>query len=401
MRKTLLRLAAALVVTAASLSAQALEAVRTEFSAEVSLEGRGFWEEPQFTGQTDSDLALIVQPEWYWSWKRRRAAVTLTPYLRLDSNDEQRHAVDLREAYARFGSRHAEVRVGLRRVFWGATESVHLVDIINQTDTLANPDGEDKLGQPMVNVAWIGDYGTLDVFLMPVFRERRFAGPAGRLRPGLPVDESAARYESSRENLHPDYALRWSRSLGAVDLGLAWFDGTARAPEFDLELRAGGPVLIPVYDQIERASFDMTAALGGLLLKAEGYFQRSARERYAAAAAGFEYTVVGVVGDADLGVLAEYLWDERGDPARSPFEDDVFVGFRLAGNDIAGTELLAGAIFDVDSDAVFGTLEASRRFGSRWRAVLEARVFDATEPGSPLNSAETDDYLSLQLVRYF
>lgn len=397
-----LLLAASLAVAAVTDAEARRDRVRSELSTEVSLESRWFWDEAQFAEQSDADAALIVQPEWYWEWKRRRAAVTFKPYLRLDSNDSQRSAFDLREAYVRFGSRHTETRVGLRRVFWGATESVHLVDIINQTDTVSNPDGEDKLGQPMINVAWIGDYGTLDAFLMPVFRERPFAGPEGRLRAGLPIDESAARYESSREHLHPDYALRWFKTLGPADVGIGWFDGTSRAPRFEVELRPGGPVLIPVYEQIRQASLDVTAAVGGLLLKAEGYHRRSERGDYVAAAGGFEYTFVGVFGSAvDVGLLGEYLWDERDDPAASPFEDDVFAGIRIAGNDIASTQLLAGAIMDNDSDAVFGTVEASRRFGNHWKAVLELRVFDSTEPGSQLNGAETDDYLSLEIVRFF
>lgn len=398
---TMTRTLAAALLSAAAVPAVAADAVRADFSAELSVEGRWFWEQAQFPQQADQDVALIVQPEWYWEWNRRRAAVTVTPYLRLDSNDSERNAFDLREAYARFGTRHTETRIGVRRVFWGAVESVHLVDIINQVDATANPDAEDRLGQPMINVAWIGDWGTLDAFLMPVFRERHFAGPEGRLRAPLPVDEGAARFESSREELHPDWALRWTRSFGPADLGLAWFDGTARTPRLVPELRAGGPVLVPVYDLIERASFDLTAALGGLLLKAEGYHERSRVERYAAAAAGFEYTFVGIVGDADLGVLVEYLWDERKDPSRSPFEDDVFVGFRFAGNDIAGSELLAGGILDRDSDEVFASIEGSRRFGSSWKAVLEVRVFDKAETGSLLQSLEYDDYASIQLIRYF
>ncbi|MDD7885073.1 hypothetical protein [Flavivirga sp. 57AJ16] len=34
------------------------------------------------------------------------------------------------------------------------TESNHLVDIINQTDAVETFDGEEKLGQPMVQLSW-------------------------------------------------------------------------------------------------------------------------------------------------------------------------------------------------------------------------------------------------------
>ena len=82
----------------------------------------------------------------------------------------------------------SELRVGLRKVFWGVTESQHLVDIINQTDLVESLDGEEKLGQPMINYALINDWGTLDLYLLPYFRERTFSGINGRLRSSLYVD---------------------------------------------------------------------------------------------------------------------------------------------------------------------------------------------------------------------
>ena len=71
-------------------------------------------------------------------------------------------------------------------MFWGVTELRHLVDIINQTDLVENLDGEQKLGQPMVQLTLLKDWGTLDFFAMPYFRERTFTGPDGRPRPRSP-----------------------------------------------------------------------------------------------------------------------------------------------------------------------------------------------------------------------
>ena len=52
----------------------------------------------------------------------------------------------------------------MRREFWGVTETAHRVDILNQTDQVESFDGEDKLGQPMVNFSWSKDWGTLDLY---------------------------------------------------------------------------------------------------------------------------------------------------------------------------------------------------------------------------------------------
>ena len=89
-----------------------------------------------------------------------------SPFLRLDQVDENRTHWDIRELYWLYFSRVWEIRVGVRTVFWGVTELQHLVDVINQTDLVENIDGEQKLGQPMVNLALIHDWGTVELFIL-------------------------------------------------------------------------------------------------------------------------------------------------------------------------------------------------------------------------------------------
>lgn len=111
------------------------------------------------------------------------------------------------------------------------TESVHLVDVINQTNALENIDGEDKLGQPMIELVAVRDWGTVEAYMLPYFRERQTPGLSSRLRPPLPVLETAL-YESERKQNHVDFAMRWSHYLGAFDVGLSHFVGTDREPRF-------------------------------------------------------------------------------------------------------------------------------------------------------------------------
>ena len=86
--------------------------------------------------------------------------------------------------------------------------------IWNQPDAVADIDGEDKLGQPMVNLEMQCDLGLVGVYLLPYFRERSFAGADGCLRTPLPVDTDAAEYKSSDEVNHIDLALRYSHYVG-------------------------------------------------------------------------------------------------------------------------------------------------------------------------------------------
>lgn len=153
----------------------------------------------------------------------------LTPFYRLDGMDDERTHFDLREAYWRYRIDAWEFIVGVNKVFCGVTESQHLVDIINQTDIIEDIDQEDKLGQPMIMLGSQRDWGEMQLYLMPYFRERKFPGKYGRLRAPLLVDKES-RFESGANEYHPDVALRYSHYLGDWDVGAYYFYGTSREP---------------------------------------------------------------------------------------------------------------------------------------------------------------------------
>lgn len=384
------------------LGAQA-EDTELKLTLELSTEGRYFMQDaawPQQSG-TDGGLSVSALPEVYYAWGRN-GSLTFKPFARWDSIDDERTHADVRELIVQQRAGDFDLRAGIGRVFWGVTESAHLVDIVNQTDLVENPDGEDKLGQPMVSVAWTSAAGTFTGFVLPYFRERTLPGEDARLRAPLPYDTRDPIYESDDEERHVDYALRWSLSTGSVDLGLSHFSGTARTPRFAPTLSPSGPVLTPVYDLIEQTGLDVNAVAGGWIWKLEAIHQHSRAEDYEAAVAGFEYTFTGVLDSGwDVGALAEYLWDSRGENAPTPFQRDLFVGTRIAANDVAGTELLAGGIVDLQHGGVFGNLETSRRLGESGKLVLELRLFMDAEPVDPLYYFRRDDYVQLEYIRYF
>ncbi len=288
-------------------------------------------------------------------------------------------------------------------MFWGVTESRHLVDIINQTDLVENIDGEDKLGQPMVNLALIRDWGTVDLFVLPYFRERTFPGGDGRLRTVPRVDADRARFESGAEEHHVDVAARWSHYIGDWDIGVSHFHGTSREPRLELDLSVPrDAALVPVYEQIDQTGLDVQYTKGSWLWKLEAIYRSGRGDDFPATVGGFEYTFYGIFDTAmDLGVLTEYLFDDRSGGRGTPFDDDLFTGLRLTLNDAQSTEALAGCILDLDTSARFCSVEASRRLGDDWVLSLEARTFTDVPEDDPLFSLRRDDYLQLELAHHF
>jgi hypothetical protein len=406
-------LAAALLLPATALHAG-------EWRGYVAGEWLGFLEDPAYEDQHNSYLSLAAEPEYFHEWNEGSDLFTFKPYGLLDQHDQERTHADIRELSWDHAAYDWELRAGISKVFWGVTESVHLVDIINQTDLVVNIDGEDKLGQPMLKLALIRDWGVVDMFLLPGFRERTFPGKEGRPRFAIPIHEHSVRYESGAEEWHTDAAIRWSDSIGEFDIGIAHFYGTSREPRFIAEPQAIDPVtasidhLTPYYEIINQTSIDVQAIYGSWLWKLEAFTRSGQGDRINTAAGGFEYTFVGVKSSPlDIGVITEYLYDSRGDeldPGKvlasepftlSPFQNDLVLGARFTLNDVNSSELLASVILDLDGGGQSYNIEASRRIGNDWKLSLEARGVSNAPKDSTLSSFEDDTRLRMELARYF
>jgi len=373
-----------------------------EWSGYIAGETRLFPSPPRDDTQHEENLSLSFQAEFYHEWEERRESVLFVPFLRLDQHDAERTHADVRELYWQKSAEEWELRLGIRKVYWGVTESQHLVDIINQTDMVENLDAEDKLGQLMLNYAWVQDWGTLDFFLLPGCRERPMPGREGRLRAPYPIEFDDAEYESGAAEWHTDWAIRWSRFIGQWDLGLSHFSGTSREPRLLPRIRDGHIRLIPYYDQINQTGLDVQWTHGSWLWKLETIHRSGQKRTYTALTAGLEYTLYGIFeSNIDMGLIFEYLYDSRGDEASTPFENDLFFGTRFSFNDVQTTNILAGAIVDGDSGAVIFGLEAQRRLGQAWKLSVESRIFAGIPPSDVGNYFRKDDLIQIELAWYF
>lgn len=361
------------------------------------------------TSQPRSDASLIFEPEYSLSWPGGNYAV-FTPYFQLDNQDDERSHLDIREFFYSFVGENYELSLGVKKIFWGVTESQNLVDIINQSDFVANGKLSDKLGQPMANLSLIQDWGTLDLFVLPYFRERTYPGKDGRLRPSLPINTDRAQYESSAEEHHVDLALRYSQSLGELDLGLSFFKGTSRDPQIrgaDYILLPGSTtpqptVYYPYYYQMSQSGLEAQYILSGWLLKAEVIYRDSDISTYTAWTTGFEYTLTGVMAtETDVSLMAEWLYDDRQNQSTSPFANDLMLGTRITFNDTNSSEITVAVIRDLDHDPCVLSIEAERRLTDHWKINLDAYWWWENQRYDALYDLRDDDYISCHLAYYF
>ena len=389
------------ILLIAVLSAGQSVAGEWDFTGFVGVDSQAFWLDGRYPDQDDYNFSVLLQPEAYWRSDEGHQRISIVGFARGDLQDDERSHADLREAYWGYEGDDWDMTIGINKVFWGVTESRHLVDVINQSDLVEDIDQEDKLGQPMINLNLQRDYGRFELYVLPWFRERTFPGPDGRLRTPLPVDDDHSIYESSAEQNHVDLALRYSHYFGDIDIGIHVFEGTSREPRFTVA--AEGDRLIPIYEQMTQAGIDVQYTREAWLWKFEAIARQTRNDSFLAAVGGFEYSFYGVRNSAaDVGILMELLYDGRDENAPpTAFDNDVFVGARLALNDASDTSILAGFAIDTDSQETFFNLEAQRRFGDNVSVELRLRAFANSEPNDAMYTLQRDDYLQLGLSWYY
>ncbi|MFT6988754.1 MAG: hypothetical protein ACJASL_000719 [Paraglaciecola sp.] len=375
-----------------------------EYTGSAGVEQRYFFQDALYPQQERANVSVYFAPEAYTTFNEGSDTLLFKGFYRFDQQDSERTHGDIRELTWTHSGEGWEVQTGISKVFWGQTESLHLVDIINQTDGVEAIDGEDKLGQPMVALSLFKDWGNTTLFVLPYFRERTFAGRDGRLRPPLPVDTDNPIYESEDEEKNIDWAIRWQHSLGDWEVGLSYFDGTSRDPDFVVTTDALlAPSLRPFYPQIQQAGIDVLALLGGWTIKFEGIQRKVLEQDFTAFVGGFEYSFVGLFDSAyDVNWLMEYQYDDREDQTNIVGQNDLMVGSRLVFNDVDGTEVLLGMVQDLDySNVRSGFIEASSRINDNWKWRVDAWLFSSDESTEPTFLLRRDDYVQLSLEYYF
>lgn len=362
---------------------------------------QGIYPEQDYT----SNQSLAFQSSSLWQWNQGRDRLSFVPYLRIDQYDQSGTYADIRELIWTRTSDHWEISAGIGRIFWGVTEFNHLVDIVNQTDLVADIDGEAKLGQPMINLSLIRPWGNMDLLLLPGFRQRTFPSVEGRLRTPVPVDTNNVQYQSAQGYRHTDFAVRWSHVLGSADLGIYLFRGTSRDPVLLMSsanltqghnLRAS-----PYYPQITQIGVDTQFTRGNWLYKWEARWRRHGKDQDFAAQLGVEYAAYNLPKGGDLAIFFEYGWDEQREHAVSGIQDDLFLGARWLFNNTQSGELIAAINYDLDYKTRGAVFEFSQRAFKSSKFSLQARVFNTDDPRDVLQGLAADDHIKMTLTLFF
>lgn len=381
-----------------------------EIDGWIGIEQRFFPQGGLVEDQPSSTSVPLLGVKYYNSWDEGEQELIVDALYRKDSSDSNRDDVELRDFYWSFLGEEMQLNVGYRKVFWGVTEFTNPVDIINQTDLIDDPLGNEKLGQPMLNLTTVNRLGTFSFFLMPRFRDRVMSGRDARFRSELLVDTNHAVFEKSDGRDHLDYAVRGSSYIDSVDFSLSYFNGTERGPELALSQNdKDEQVLLPRYGQIEQFGLELQWTLDNVQFKYEGSYRKKSKEfsllsdpNFTSYVIGLEYTFYSIFDTrADLGVIAEYIYDSRRAQADTPFEKDVFSGIRLAFNDEQSFEIVAGVVRDLDDDSMIWTIDMNRRIQQTMTLKMRAIVMDNIAQNNLLHGIRRDSNIELEFLYFF
>lgn len=390
----------ALLLTAFAVPATAA----TSLGGWITAEGTWFAEEGAFVGQDyQASAALAAAPELRADWDGGRQQVRVIAFGRIDQRDDERTHADLREASWLYAGQGWEGWLGVRQVFWGVTESRHLVDVVNQVDLVEDVRESAKLGQPMASLALIRDWGGVELHALAGFRERTFPGVEGRLRPAVPIAVDDPIYDADGAARHLGVAARATRRWRELDAGVSVFHGTVRDPRLEAAVVDGALALRPHYDVVDQIGVDVQWTTRFLLLKAEAIQRGGQGAAFAALVAGVEHPWPGIAGTSwDLDLFAEYAWDERGADATTPYQDDLFLAARLRRNDAADTRFTVGGYYDTTFGSVFGVIEAQWRLSSQFTAAVRGLLFlDVPADDVQLSGLARDDQVQVTVTWHF
>ncbi len=364
--------------------------------------------------QIKPDLALQLDSSW---------AAIIAPRFRLGLNNSEYNFYSLDDVYGEYVTDHFEIRVGYQTHFWGAVESFNIVDTFNQKDYRVDffDPKENKVGEPAIRLRGIFEGNVFDVYYLPYFtpanlpnKENPYSPLGGR----FDIDQDGF-FTNSAERTRPQVAVRWERTIGSADVGLVYFNGYERFPW--INLAPGAVEADTLYYEVNQIGGDFQMSLGSWLLKAEAKYQNTGiagsfvadsvltdgrvvrrdlvPDSFTAFVAGFEYTVFRVLGDSDLGLITEYLYNsqqDEDDVGFRPLQNDLFAALRWTRNNIGDGELLAGVVVDLANGTQLWRLEYTERFFDRIKLDVYGQIINAASE-DPLRPFQDSDNVAFRL----
>jgi hypothetical protein len=310
----------------------------------------------------------------------------LRAYGRLDHYDDRRSTLVLEEAFVQVRQGRVRLRVGADLVNWTATEAFHPADVINARNLDSDLESLEKVGEPMAAAqVTLAEGTTAALMVMPVYMKTLLPSPRSRLSLAPGVDFQGRRALFDRKGHYtdnhfgPQLALRLQQVVGQADVSVHALEQMDRLqPLVGWDIAEARPV--PIYLTVRQLGGTYQQVLGPLIVKVEAAYRWFATpvdadapvvpldvraavptpmapgsfpdRDHGTVAVGLEYGIPHASGgDSTLLLEGQMVLGANIDAATrqqlTPFQRDLFAGYRLTLGDDDSKELEMGTIVDL------------------------------------------------------
>ena len=307
---------------------------------------------------------------------------------------------DIKEANVNFENSTWGFLLGSTEEFWGKTETLNPVDIINSNNYDEGLSKPNKLGEVMIKANREIGIGDLSIYYLPNFRPNKYPSKKSRLNLPIEVNDDEANYVNGADKNMQQFALRFSGYYEDLDFGISVFEGISRDPFFTF---VSGK-MVPSYSKISQYGIEVQQLLGEWIVKGE-FINREGQQNisgslkdYSSGVVGLERSLYGLIdGNTDLTFFLEYAKDSRGVSAHQSNQNDVFLVNRITLNDIHDTSISFAISRDLNTESgIFNSIISRRIFGL-FKTDLEVFIPLDLKSDIHLNSSSKDKSLGMNV----
>ena len=350
-----------------------LQANDFEYKGKIGFESS--YAKHDIVGKRDRQNALRMELEL--KEKTSLGQVVFNANAIVDQDDKERRYVNLNDLYYKHEFENSDLLIGRNTRFWGAMEFYNHTDTFNTKDWLNDPfDYDAKIGTN--NIAYTQYFDNSELSLIAkVHEERQRVQDLKSVNNFLPPnyrDDLVTQGNRDRPTLY----LKYSGSSDEVQLDYSFiyqngYDEQRYLAPVGRELKQHAYL-------VDKLMGYATFVNGSTIYKTELAYTKSRDDRvsnYAQTSFGLEYTLYGVVGKSDLGLLAEYYRYHAYDDSKfgakefgNLFANDITLGFRWTFNDSADSNVLGGVDIDQENHEKMVSVEYNTRLLEKYKFKL-------------------------------
>jgi len=318
-----------------------------------------------------------------------------------DFLEEEQHTkrtfARLDELYLNYEFDNSTVEIGKTIKFWGALEVNNIVDGFNIHDFRNDAFSNDKIGVYNLSATTYTESGEFSIILkVDEANQKMAAYPYVYyfLPKELTYDENLVTEFTKND---PTLYLTYSGSTDSeypLDYAFILQHGYDSQRYFSTEDKVGvTPAPYNFHENAYRVNKVMTyntLVVGATLFKLEAQYTDVLNNKevsdYYQIAPGVEHTLTSIIGENDLGLIAEYYLYETMDKDKfsdlelfQSFQNDLFLGLRYSFNDASDSSFVGGAIVDMEYDEQVYYIEYATRVADMFTLDIDYRYIEPSK----------------------